>query len=288
MVGMRPARRPVFDDELARARLAFISAGQPSLGAPRRAVTEPDTEDDTASSGIFPDTATIEPGPPGHPAGSAGAARDDPSRVRIFDKISVTPRQAMAVLALLLVGVVVALTALGRSSASQLPVEPSPSVPLSMPTVVSSSSPSPPARMRVHVLGAVVSPGVVPLDQGAIVQDAVLACGGLLDDADPAELNLAAPLSDGQQVIVGTSADPRGEVVQQSGARSTGAAGQPLDLNTATAAELEELPGVGPVLAGAIVAWREENGGFAAVAQLQEVSGIGPKSFAKLEPFVTT
>lgn len=287
MVGMSPATRPGFDDELARARLAFISAGQPPLGAPRRAAGEVDAED-TQSTGVASGTEASNPDPPGTSDVGRGPARDDPSRIRIFDRISVTPRQAVAVLVLLLFGVVVALTALGRSSASQLPVTPSPSVARATPTVEASVSSSPPVRIRVHVLGAVVSPGVVPLDQGAIVQDAVLACGGLLDDADPAELNLAAPLSDGQQVIVGTTAEPRGEVIQQPGSRPPGGAGEPVNLNTATAAELEELPGVGPVLAGAIVAWREENGGFGTVAQLQEVSGIGPKSFAKLEPLVTT
>lgn len=121
-----------------------------------------------------------------------------------------------------------------------------------------------------------------------IVQDAVLAAGGLRPDADPAELNLAAPVSDGQQVIVGTTDDPRGEIQQQPGAVSSGHAPGPVNLNTATQAELEELPGVGPVLAGEIMAWRQENGGFTSAADLQEVSGIGPKNFAKLEPLVTT
>ena len=114
------------------------------------------------------------------------------------------------------------------------------------------------------------------------------AAGGMRVDADPAELNLAAPVSDGQQVIVGTTSEPRGEVKQQAGNATSGTSGAPVNLNTATQQELEALPGVGPVLAGQIMAWRQDNGGFSSVAQLQEVSGIGPKSFAKLEALVTT
>lgn len=264
---MSPAK-PVFDEELARARLAFISAGQPALGAPRRASTDPGGD------------------PP--PSGAAVVqVPDDPSKIRVFDRLLLTTRQVVAVLVLLLCGVVVTLMALSRSSASQLPVEVSP-VQSTSAAVGPSVTSSPPSLVRVHVLGAVASPGVVTLTDAAIVQDAVLAAGGLRDDADPAELNLAAPVNDGQQVIVGTLTDPRGEVNHQPGSGTSGEATGPINLNTATQAGLEELPGVGPVLAGQIVAWREENDGFSSVAQLQEVSGIGPKSFAKLEPLVTT
>ncbi len=234
--------------------------------------------DDSPSSNSDPASATTV----------AERTRDDPSHVRIFDRFSLTMRQAVAVLVLLLCGVVVALTALGRSSASQLPTQPAPSVARSSPTVVVPTSSAPPLLMRVHVLGAVASPGVVSLEQGSIVQDAVQSAGGFLAESDPAELNLAAPLGDGQQVIVGTTAEPRGQVTQEPGSLTPGTTGDSINLNTASVAELEELPGVGPVLAGAIVAWREENGGFVRVDQLQEVSGIGPKSFEKLEPLVTT
>ncbi len=270
---MSPATKATVDDELARARLAFISAGQPALGAPRRAVTE-----------------SVDGPPSGEAEGARqpnpGSVTDEQQSVRLFDRFSLTTRQAVAVLVLLLCGVVVTLTALGRSSASQLPIEAKPVVTVSTTMAVTSPSPSP-TVVRVHVLGAVVSPGVVTVPQGAIVQDAVLAAGGLLVDADPAELNLAATVGDGQQVIVGTTGEPRGDVVQQPGTVTSGGDGAPINLNTATVAELEELPGVGPVTAAAIVAWRDENGGFNSVADLQEVSGIGPKGFAKLEPLVS-
>ncbi len=271
--GVNPAPKANFDDEMARARLAFISAGQPALGGPRRASAEP-----------------MDSPSPGETGGSgeslSGPLTNERTRVPLFDRFSLTTRQAMAVVVLLLCGVVVTLMALGRSSASQVPTEPSPVVTVSS-TVASPSASPAPIALRVHVLGAVESPGVVTVPGGAIVQDAVLAAGGLLEDADPAELNLAAPVGDGQQVIVGTTEEPRGDVVQQPGAETSGGEVGPINLNTATTAQLEELPGVGPVTAAAIVAWREDNDGFSSVADLQEVSGIGPKGFAKLEPLVT-
>lgn len=272
VVGMSPAARSSFDDELARARLAFISAGQPALGAPRRASSDAN-EDEPA---IPPDADAV--------AVEVSAPHDSvvsrPSKL-----FEVTVRHVVAIAVLLVCGVGITLTVLGRSSASQVPV-----LAMSTESVVNTgdaSAPSPtPSLLRVHVLGAVSSPGVVTVAEGAIVQDAVLAAGGLRADADPAELNLAAAVSEGQQVIVGTVEEPRGEVVQESGDEQSGLPGTPLNLNTATVSQLEDLPGVGPVTAEAIIDWRETNNGFRSVADLQEVTGIGPKSFVKLEPLV--
>lgn len=260
---------------MARARLAFITAGQPALGAPRRAAI--DGVPERSPDGDLPSDDEPQTVVPGQTLGR-----------RIHNRLFLTTKQAVAVLALLLCGVVVTLTALGRSSASQLPIEPSPVVSTAVTVAHPTVSPSPPTLMRVHVLGAVVSPGVVSVTGGAIVQDALAAAGGLRDDADPAELNLAAPVSEGQQVIVGTTGEPRGQVNQQPVPTSVGVGGALVNLNTADRAELEGLPGVGPVLAEAIIAWREENDGFGSPSELQEVSGIGPKSYAKLEPLVTT
>ncbi|MDR1387756.1 MAG: helix-hairpin-helix domain-containing protein [Propionibacteriaceae bacterium] len=158
-------------------------------------------------------------------------------------------------------------------------------------------SPSPsaaasPAVMSVHVLGAVASPGLVRLPVGGRVWDALMAAGGLTDQADPAELNLAAVLSDGCQIIVGTRAEPRGEVRAgldggpAAGGSTAVPAGGTIDLNSATAQQLETLPGVGPVTAAAILAWRSQHGRFTTVAELQEVDGIGPKTYAQLVPYV--
>ena len=147
--------------------------------------------------------------------------------------------------------------------------------------------------MIVHVLGAVRKPGLVTLAAGSRVQDAIAAAGGLTAKADPGELNLAQAVTDGQQIVVGTKNKPAGEVRNGTAGGSsggsgsgsgTGGPGQPVDLNTASQSELEELPGVGPVMAGKILAWRTENGRFSRVEELQEIDGVGPKTYAKLAP----
>ena len=144
----------------------------------------------------------------------------------------------------------------------------------------------------VHVAGAVQRPGVVELRAGDRVADALAAVGGSLPDADLAGLNLARPLVDGEQVVVPVV----GEAGAGAGGTGAGGAGgqQPdahlpdgrLDLNRATAADLEELPGVGPVLAGRIVAHREQEGPFSEEAELREVSGIGEATWASLRDLV--
>ena len=127
-----------------------------------------------------------------------------------------------------------------------------------------------------HAAVAVVSPGVYELPPGARVADLLDAAGGPTPDADVDQLNLAAVVADGERVYV-----PRvGEIVVAASASSGAAETGPLDLNAATAEQLEELPGVGPATAAAIVAAREERGGFRSVDDLLDVRGIGP---AKLE-----
>ena len=145
-------------------------------------------------------------------------------------------------------------------------------------------------RIVVHVLGAVRRPGLVSLPDGSRVQDAVEKTGGLTRSADPGDLNLAQLLTDGEQIVIGTKEQPVGEVRDGGGGGgpSTGGAGSSasLDVNRATQAQLEELPGVGPVTAGKIIAWREEHRRFTRVEELQEVDGIGPKTYAQLAPHV--
>ncbi|MBK8462517.1 MAG: helix-hairpin-helix domain-containing protein [Nigerium sp.] len=152
-----------------------------------------------------------------------------------------------------------------------------------------------PAALRVHVLGAVANPGVVTLAEGDRVEDALAAAGGLAAGARPGELNLAAPVADGDQIVVGDEKRPGGDVRGPSsgaaadGQRSSaagGAASGKVDLNKATAQQLESLPGVGPVTAQAILRWREQHQKFGRVEELQEVDGIGPKTFAQLQPLV--
>lgn len=188
------------------------------------------------------------------------------------------------VLALVLGVVLIAFHALGSTSTTEIPALPAAQrTPSPSPSEV---SPGPEQRkeVRVHVLGAVATPGVVRVPDGGIVEDAIRAAGGMLPEAVPGELNLAAPLVDGQQIIIGTAEEPRSEVVTATS--SAGGAGL-LDLNTATNEQLEELPGVGPVLAADIIEWRQENGPFTEVSQLQEVTGIGPRTYERLSPLVT-
>lgn len=160
------------------------------------------------------------------------------------------------------------------------------------------------AIIAVSVTGLVRGPGLVQLPAGSRVADAIAAAGGVAAGGSLTGLNLAQKLSDGDSVVVGPQSPtplpgsgPKGaQTVPATGrpaatgtaAAPGGAAGSaPLDLNTADAAALEVLPGVGPVMAGNIVAWREANGSFKSVDQLQEVSGIGPTRFAQLAPLVT-
>jgi competence protein ComEA len=138
----------------------------------------------------------------------------------------------------------------------------------------------------VHVLGAVKRPGLVSLSTGARVVDAVAAAGGLTDDAEVSGINLARVVADGEQLVV-----PRvGEVVAPpaggSGGGSPGASGSSgavVNLNTATQAELESLPRIGPALAGRILDYRAANGRFAAVTDLMKVTGIGQKLYDGLK-----
>jgi competence protein ComEA len=151
--------------------------------------------------------------------------------------------------------------------------------------------PSGPQQLVVHVVGQVKRPGVVLLRPGARVRDAVAKAGGALPGADLAAVNLARVVVDGEQVRV-----PRpGEAASAADAASSGAdgagaagsAGGLVNLNTASESALEELPGVGPVLAQRIIDWRTEHGRFTSVDELAEVSGIGEKMFAQLQGKVT-
>lgn len=144
-----------------------------------------------------------------------------------------------------------------------------------------STSPSPAGEVVVDVAGKVAHPGVVTLPLGARVGDALHAAGGPLPGVDLSALNLARKLVDGEQVLVGIAPPP-------GTAAGPATAGSGLvNLNTATADQLESLPGVGPVLAQRIVDWRQTHGAFRSVEQLREVSGIGAAKYADLKAKVT-
>ena len=147
-----------------------------------------------------------------------------------------------------------------------------------------------PARsiLVVHVVGEVRRPGLYRLRDGARIADAVHRAGGALRDADLAAVNLAAPLVDGIQVFVPSRVaagvvGPSGD----AGSAGGGAAGGLVSLSSATVAELDELPGVGPITAQKIVDYRTEHGPFASVDDLDAVPGIGPTRIEQLRELVT-
>lgn len=150
-------------------------------------------------------------------------------------------------------------------------------------------SPSPSAAGETVVVdldGRVRRPGVVELPLGARVVDAIEEAGGLAPGADTGALNLAQVLVDGEQVVVprrGAATPALGATAPTPGGLASAA---PVSINTASEAELDTLPGIGPVLAAAIVEWRTQHGGFSSIEQLQDVSGIGPSTYAELAPLV--
>lgn len=152
------------------------------------------------------------------------------------------------------------------------------------PPVVVTAPSSAAAMLVVDVAGDVRRPGLVRLPAGSRVADAIAAAGGLRRGATTVGLNLARKLVDGEQVVVGATAAPG---VAASGAAAPGAVSALVNLNTATADQLDELPGIGPVLAERIVEWRTSHGAFASVDQLREVSGIGARKFESIRELVT-
>lgn len=137
----------------------------------------------------------------------------------------------------------------------------------------------------VDVAGKVRRPGIVRLPAGSRVVDALEAAGGPRPGVDLTGLNLARVLTDGEQVLVGQPAALGPAAAPAPGAAPAG--GTLVNLNTAAQAELETLPGVGPVTAMSILEWRAENGAFSSVDELLEVSGIGEATLAEIAPYVT-
>jgi competence protein ComEA len=143
----------------------------------------------------------------------------------------------------------------------------------------------PSSRVVVDVVGAVRRPGLYRLAQGSRIADAVARAGGATGKADLAQVNLAAPLADGEQVVV----PRRGGVASATstgGAASPGAPAAPVQLSTATLEQLDTLPGVGPVTAQKILDYREKHGAFSSVDALDAVPGIGPKRLEQLRDLV--
>jgi competence protein ComEA len=144
-----------------------------------------------------------------------------------------------------------------------------------------------PAKVVVHVVGAVRRPGLYRLDQGARIADAVARAGGAGRKADLAGVNLAAPLADGEQVVVpARGAAAAGAAGAAAGTAAPGASTGPVHLSTATLEQLDALPGVGPVTAQKILDYREQHGAFTSVDELDAVPGIGPARMEQLRELV--
>lgn len=175
------------------------------------------------------------------------------------------------------------------------------------PTPVPVPSPSPtPSPVRVYVTGAVVNADVYFLPAGSIIKDAITAAGGFTPDADPERINQALELQDQQQIHVPRQGDDnppppvqggvsQSELSSQQGSgdsrapvKSSGAVpGGLINLNTATLEQLDSLPGIGPAIAQRIIDYREKAGGFKAVEEITEVSGIGDATLTKIKDLIT-
>lgn len=139
-------------------------------------------------------------------------------------------------------------------------------------------------KLVVHVAGAVRRPGLYRLPEGSRIADAIGRAGGATPKADLEQINLAAPLTDGQQVLVPRRLPAAAPAAARSG--SAAAAAGPVRLSTATLQELDALPGVGPVTAQKILDYREQHGGFRSVDELDAVPGIGPARIEQLRELV--
>ncbi len=200
-----------------------------------------------------------------------------PDTSHTFDRLQLSPAALLGVIAVLTIALSLAILFAWRARAR---VSGDGLAPPQPPQPGAASSLAPSGSVVVDVAGKVRHPGLVTLPAGARVADALRAAGGTRPGIDLTGLNLARKLIDGEQIVVGVEGAAPGT--------TSGAPGptNPIDLNTATVDQLDELPGVGPVLAQRIVDWRTAHNGFTAVAQLRQVTGIGDSKYADLQPLV--
>lgn len=166
---------------------------------------------------------------------------------------------------------------------SKLLARPQPSAGLAPPVVPPTETAAAPTVVVVDVVGAVRRPGLYRLEQGARIADAVSRAGGATAKADVALINLAAPLADGEQVVV----PKRGAAAPSAVGGSPGVpASGPVHLSTATLEQLDSLPGIGPVTAQKILDYRQKHGAFTSVDELDAVPGIGPARLNQLKDLV--
>lgn len=225
--------------------------------------------------------------PPTPQPGPGAPARPDPNPPRLVDRLHAYRHDPRVVAgALVLVGLVAALvwsrTAVPRGG----PARATAAVARADRLAARAASTHDERVVVAQVAGAVTTPGLVRLRDGDRVADAIAAAGGARADADLDAVSLAARVADGERIVVpvrGVAPDPAGST---PGDADPGPSTGPVHLNTATAEELETLPGIGPSLAAAILRERRARGGFRSVQDLDAVRGIGEARFAELEPLV--
>lgn len=242
----------------------------------------------------------VHPGPDSSVAGGGPRRARDAAR-EVVDGLRLGRGDAAAVALLAAAGVAALALLWLLSRPGSAPAEGSGGPPMGAAFALASpeptATPSPaPTELTVHVAGLVAAPGVHRLPAGARVGDAVAAAGGAASGAVLDGVNLARPLVDGEQVLVGgpgvvggPAGPPPGGPAGEGVSAAAGPAVRPdglLDLNLATVDDLDALPGLGPVLAERIVRHREEIGRFTEVGELRDVSGIGEKTFQDLAPLV--
>lgn len=238
-----------------------------------RADGDSDDSDDDDEPWVDVSRSKPAAGPPGVPwwrRGRPGA---------LVERWAPGPATRRRLPAALTVGIAVSVAvaiwvALTSGSGRELP----PDLPAAHTSSVPDTAPSSAGTIVISVVGRIARPGLVTLPDGARVADAVQAAGGPLPGVDLTGLNLARRLTDGEQINVGIPPVPEGPVGSGLPAK--------IDLNSASVAELDTLPGVGSVTAQRVVDWRTRHGRFARVDQLREVDGIGPARFAQLKDMV--
>jgi competence protein ComEA len=194
--------------------------------------------------------------------------------------IVLSPRRILLAALLLAIALVVGARFLLRSPAAPAPA----AVPIVGSAKDGAAAPS--SRLVVYVVGAVRRPGLYRLREGARVADAVARAGGLRRNADTAAVNLAAPVADGEQVLVPARLPAAAGAQGAQGVGGASARAGPVQLSTATVEQLDSLPGIGPVTAQKIVDYRTTHGAFRSVDELDEVPGIGPTRVDQLRTLV--
>ncbi|NJC71681.1 ComEA family DNA-binding protein [Planosporangium thailandense] len=292
---MFASRRDAADDAVRERFIRVVGLPEvEDIGAgPTRAATDPPTDPSSDPPTRLPpalDPSAVPP-PALHPSADEGVVIDpqagsgfaDAGGLRgVVSALDPGRRGLRALAAVAAIGIAIAafLAWRARPQVEQVAAH-------TEPAVAPSASSGPSGAVVVAVTGRVHHPGLIRLPSGARVADAVDAAGGALPDTDLSFVNLARKLTDGELVTIGVTPPPGVAAPAGGGAPGGGPAAGPLNLNTATAAQLEALPGIGPVLAQHIVDYRTRHGQFRSVDELRQVEGLGTARFNQLKPLVT-